>query len=739
MLISPPFLPERTAAQADDAAWIEAAMPGGTPGDGTYPLSFNLGWHGGIHLTAPTNGNQSLRVRAISDGTVVYVRAPTQSTDNPNHAQNYRGGWTDNGCVVIRHVTEIGAAEQGNAPTRVIFFSIYMHLDEIATSIQTNQPIYRKAEIGRAGRIYGSTDRKIHFEIICDQANLQALANRVTGDVSLENNGRSDAVYGEVYFHLPATAQIHAARPPRNSTEANDGAPLGEELLIGISYVKGNAQVSTYRLDGSTVGNALTEPDAEYNLYTEARLISRAFPAGARPAPSAVYELLRFGRVLNSPNESLTPADTPHWRQISSPNSQGWVNLNATDVRMFSDADFPQWRGWKLIDDDIDENSQCNSDTVKSWLDANSDGQVPYEADPRSTTTQEARTSLQSNAVQAKLKRSLCKLRTEWDADTFDLRYSWLKEKTETNPRPITSTGYGKLKAHVEGLAFWSAANLQVPQYDDHGVERGRVPLGAVHWHFEPREFIKLFRMCGWLSQREAARLVRRTLREGNTEVAALTWADITTRLLSSTTKRPEHIHPSIQRVSRKYGISSTKQRVAHLWGQLAAETGRLEFMVEMGADSYFDKYEPGTDQGRKLGNTQIGDGARFKGRGLIQLTGRHNYTNYGEYRGLTFTTDATASLLLTEAYNTCDGSGYYWASKQRYRQVNKKLVELGKQSINYWADQGTDEPSQRNVTRSINPGQLHFNFRTQSFQHAYYVLNDEPAPSPEYKEVPEV
>ena len=40
-----------------------------------------------------------------------------------------------------------------------------------------------------------------------------------------------------------------------------------------------------------------------------------------------------------------------------------------------------------------------------------------------------------------------------------------------------------------------------------------------------------------------------------------------------------------------------------------------------------FDLYEPGTSAGTKLGNTRAGDGARFKGRGYVQLTGRFNYT----------------------------------------------------------------------------------------------------------------
>jgi putative chitinase len=43
-----------------------------------------------------------------------------------------------------------------------------------------------------------------------------------------------------------------------------------------------------------------------------------------------------------------------------------------------------------------------------------------------------------------------------------------------------------------------------------------------------------------------------------------------------------------------------------------------------------FDLYDPGTKIGEELGNVQPGDGARFCGRGFVQLTGRDNYTRIG-------------------------------------------------------------------------------------------------------------
>lgn len=70
--------------------------------------------------------------------------------------------------------------------------------------------------------------------------------------------------------------------------------------------------------------------------------------------------------------------------------------------------------------------------------------------------------------------------------------------------------------------------------------------------------------------------------------------------------------------------IRTPRQRAAFI-AQIAHESGGFNYLVELGPAAYFAKYEAGSLR-EKLGNTQPGDGYRFRGRGFIQLTGRNNY-----------------------------------------------------------------------------------------------------------------
>lgn len=88
---------------------------------------------------------------------------------------------------------------------------------------------------------------------------------------------------------------------------------------------------------------------------------------------------------------------------------------------------------------------------------------------------------------------------------------------------------------------------------------------------------------------------------------------------------RADLLAPDLNYAMEQAGIDEPSERASFI-SQTAHESGAFRYTVELGPDSYFDMYE-----GRaSLGNNQTGDGARFKGRGFIQLTGRKNYTAAG-------------------------------------------------------------------------------------------------------------
>jgi putative chitinase len=107
---------------------------------------------------------------------------------------------------------------------------------------------------------------------------------------------------------------------------------------------------------------------------------------------------------------------------------------------------------------------------------------------------------------------------------------------------------------------------------------------------------------------------------------------------------------PYLNQAMIHYGID-TPLRICYFLAQTAEESDGYATNREYASG---DEYEGRTN----LGNTEQGDGRRFKGRGLIELTGRENYYNCGQALGV----DLIANPERLEDYDlACYSAGWYW------------------------------------------------------------------------------
>ena len=142
-------------------------------------------------------------------------------------------------------------------------------------------------------------------------------------------------------------------------------------------------------------------------------------------------------------------------------------------------------------------------------------------------------------------------------------------------------------------------------------------------------------------------------------------------------------------------------KRVAAFIAQVGHESGQFRYVRELGNDQYLSKYDTGS-LAKRLGNTPEadGDGQKYRGRGLIQITGRANYAECGEALGLDLVNHPE---LLEKPQHACMSAAWFWSSR----------------GLNTQADAGRFDT----ITRRINGGQNGAADRRELYARALKVL----------------
>ncbi|WP_257447924.1 LysM peptidoglycan-binding domain-containing protein [Archangium lipolyticum] len=149
---------------------------------------------------------------------------------------------------------------------------------------------------------------------------------------------------------------------------------------------------------------------------------------------------------------------------------------------------------------------------------------------------------------------------------------------------------------------------------------------------------------------------------------------------------RANELLPHLNSAMAEAGINTPRRQAAFL-AQLAHESGQFRYMEEIASGA---AYEGRSD----LGNTQPGDGVRFKGRGPIQLTGRANYRAAGRALGIDLENNPTRAADPDVGFRT---AAWYWNNR----------------NLNSYADAGNFDA----ITYRVNGG-----YNGKASRDAYYA-----------------
>jgi putative chitinase len=144
--------------------------------------------------------------------------------------------------------------------------------------------------------------------------------------------------------------------------------------------------------------------------------------------------------------------------------------------------------------------------------------------------------------------------------------------------------------------------------------------------------------------------------------------------------------------------VLTNKLRLAHFLSQTAHESAGYQTTVEYASGAAYEGR-------RDLGNVVPGDGKRYRGRGLIQLTGRANYSTYGAMLGVSLEGNPPLAAAFPYAALT---AAEYW---------NKRKINAA-----------ADADDVVRVTKIINGGTNGLADRKVRLARAQHALSDLPA-----------
>lgn len=599
---------------------------------GSFPMGKNRFWHGGVHIH-PTD--RATPIRAVADGELMAYRYDdVDATDAFFDKVPYSRSF-----VLLKHETELGQTTLGTST--LTFYSLYMHLqawNEVKGKSSDQAVNFLKKAVAQHTPVdkEGNPTLDKHKRPVVVKAHVEAAvptadgachtgsgyARIKRGDIlgycgNIPDNlsTPSRGIHFEIFFSdvtfmdnaiktlwgrcvLTRELVAHEELLTKQTLNVDPTKPLAVDKNPSTDgYKKITVDKRTYWVsDDQITARDVEVPDPKHKKQTikqAQHYASSKELQGYKKSPAKNQKILAKGAPiipwldpwLKAGEFRQETIDGKSWIQVYAPDVNRLYWAEKSTLHFTSDADWAQFHkleehGAFSTDGFIDD------DGLQKLLDV-------YEKDRADKNVK----GLADD--EDKLRHLITKHPTEWSK--FDIAKRFQRVTQDAfGPAKLKQDQFTKLSAHIERLSFWE----QVPG----------LPSAKGIWHAHPVKFIEQLAKCMWLSKSELALIYPEKTGSG----------DAISHGTSDEVR--EEYRAEINKCCFRYGVNS-RLRLAHFFGQGAIESGSLTLMLEKASGTAYENNSA-------LGNTQPGDGPKFKGRGFKQLTGRYNYAEYWVFKG---------------------------------------------------------------------------------------------------------
>ncbi|NMY88133.1 hypothetical protein [Pseudomonas oryzihabitans] len=660
---------------------------------GTYLLGSNGLWHGGIHFDEGTSGflDQS-RIHCIADGEVVAYRiddrvhrfAPEADSEGKTYSTSF---------VLIRHRLEAPQLPNGTeTPPSLVFFSLYMHLLDWA-GYEAKPTLPRPAFWGndryrvrtQGGKLNVRQEPRANAPVQAELANGSRI--RIAGDgewceiIEILDNGltlRPRRTQTSLGYVARRYLEPEAAPKAQNTVVVLDQPfPIKAGALLGHpGLYEGRQQIhlETFSCDDVPAfiersrAWAVRLPESDKTLLKihagASKLITHRPEIDANHPPRIGDPGVQVGVDLilsQAQLDALPAADkitvaTGNEGDVRTP-EQRWWHLKG----LLADGEGRPIEGWlceqELITSRHSPWEWVSYLTIEEHISPLS--ALAYQLDARGLLSPEEQKFYEFNIQQAKdseIRTALYKI-----LDT-DQDQKLTSREIESGLRsPWQATAIRRISACYESEwaqadKKWNSLDALMAHDGEHNTlwEEEKIKINTMawltdnlcntlpfksskFWHFETIETIS--------NHQKKANLIEKSLFLELYNDRHASFSSQTSAKLSS--KSLENLSELIDSLNSYYKSEQHKANICEVAYMLATarhETYHYlsqEFFSkkpEIGELSYFDKYDPilaNTAQLRRRaienGNSQQGDGYKYRGRGCVHLTWKKNYLKASE------------------------------------------------------------------------------------------------------------